>query len=137
MKKNVPIIATGTAIAGINVDLKSCRNMNTTRNTSTNAISNVSTTCSIESSRNSFALYMLKYTIPFGNDFDAFCNALSASVRISFAFEPAVWNIAIPIPGFPSMRVLALYANAPNSTRATSFNLTTEPSGADFKIIFS
>ncbi|MCY1540971.1 hypothetical protein D9M68_766420 [compost metagenome] len=32
-KKNVPIIATGTAIAGIRVDLKSCKNKNTTMNT--------------------------------------------------------------------------------------------------------
>ena len=33
MKKNVPMIATGTAIAGISVERKSCRKMNTTINT--------------------------------------------------------------------------------------------------------
>jgi hypothetical protein len=36
-KKKVPTIETGTAIAGIRVDLKSCKKMNTTRNTKTKA----------------------------------------------------------------------------------------------------
>jgi hypothetical protein len=41
MKKNVPKMATGTAIAGISVDLKSCKKINTTINTNAKASSNV------------------------------------------------------------------------------------------------
>ncbi|MNL44265.1 hypothetical protein D3C87_1668280 [compost metagenome] len=41
IKKNVPTIETGTAIAGINVDLKSCKKINTTIKTSTKASSKV------------------------------------------------------------------------------------------------
>ena len=51
-KKNVPIIETGTAIAGISVDLKSCKNKNTTRNTNINASNNVVSTFSIDALRN-------------------------------------------------------------------------------------
>jgi hypothetical protein len=54
-KKNVPTIATGTAIAGINVDLKSCRNINTTINTSIKASISVCITFSIEASKKSLA----------------------------------------------------------------------------------
>ena len=36
-KKNVPTIATGTDIAGIRVDLQSCKNMKTTINTNIKA----------------------------------------------------------------------------------------------------
>jgi hypothetical protein len=80
---------------------------------------------------------MLKYSMPFGKFFEAFCITFSADVRISFALEPAVWNKAIPIPGLPSIFVLALYANDPNSTLATSFNFTTDPSIEDLRMIFS
>ena len=51
-KKNVPIIDTGTAIAGINVDLKSCKKINTTKNTNKNASNNVLITFSIEAFKN-------------------------------------------------------------------------------------
>ena len=41
MKKKVPKIATGTAMAGIKVDLKSCKKIKTTMNTNKNASNNV------------------------------------------------------------------------------------------------
>ena len=53
-KKNVPIIDTGTAIAGINVDLKSCKKIKTTIKTNKNASIKVVITLSIEASKNSF-----------------------------------------------------------------------------------
>jgi hypothetical protein len=43
-KKKVPTIATGTAIAGISVERKSCRKIKTTIATSIKAISKVSFT---------------------------------------------------------------------------------------------
>ena len=52
-KKNVPIMATGTAIAGIRVDLISCKNTNTTINTNIKASINVWITFSIDASKNS------------------------------------------------------------------------------------
>ncbi|MNL20686.1 hypothetical protein D3C87_1419440 [compost metagenome] len=58
-KKNVPIIATGTAIAGIIVDLKSCRNKKTTINTNIKASIKVDFTCPVASSRRSFVLIKL------------------------------------------------------------------------------
>ncbi|MNQ72741.1 hypothetical protein D3C85_874530 [compost metagenome] len=55
-KKKVPIIATGTLIAGIRVERKSCKKINTTRNTRINASINVWITFSIDASRKSFTL---------------------------------------------------------------------------------
>ena len=51
-KKNVPIIDTGTAIAGIKVERKSCKKRNTTKNTSTNASKSVVITFSIDAFKN-------------------------------------------------------------------------------------
>ncbi|MNL47048.1 hypothetical protein D3C87_1698140 [compost metagenome] len=48
MKKKVPTIATGTAMAGISVDLKSCKNRNTTKNTSIKASIKVCLTWSMD-----------------------------------------------------------------------------------------
>ncbi|MNL52442.1 hypothetical protein D3C87_1756220 [compost metagenome] len=48
IKKKVPKIATGTAIAGISVDLKSWRKINTTMNTSIKASIKVCCTCSMD-----------------------------------------------------------------------------------------
>ena len=52
MKKKVPTSDTGTAIAGISVERKSWRKMNTTRNTSRNASMRVRSTDDMEASRN-------------------------------------------------------------------------------------
>ncbi len=51
-KKKVPIIDTGTAIAGINVERKSCKKRNTTRNTNRKASNKVVTTLSIDAVKN-------------------------------------------------------------------------------------
>jgi hypothetical protein len=55
-KKKVPIIATGTEIAGIRVERKSCRKRYTTRNTSIKASRRVLIIFSIDASRNLLAL---------------------------------------------------------------------------------
>ncbi|MCY1523867.1 hypothetical protein D9M68_587780 [compost metagenome] len=55
-KKNVPTMATGTLIAGMRVDLKSCKKINTTKNTRIKASIRVCSTFSIEASRKSFTL---------------------------------------------------------------------------------
>src|SRR5690606_14663017 len=52
-KKNVPIMETGTAIAGIKVERTSCKNKNTTINTKANASSRVIITLSIDAVKNS------------------------------------------------------------------------------------
>ena len=74
-KKNVPIIETGTAMAGISVDLKSCRNINTTKKTNRNASPSVVNTFEMEASRNSLLSKFTIYFIPLGN-----------SASISFIF---------------------------------------------------
>ena len=53
-KKNVPIIDTGTAMAGIKVDLKSCKKMNTTINTNKKASIKVLFTLSTDAVKNLF-----------------------------------------------------------------------------------
>ena len=52
IKKKVPIKETGTAIAGIKVDLQSPKNINTTKLTNKKASINVCITFSIEASKN-------------------------------------------------------------------------------------
>src|SRR5690554_7891478 len=52
-KKNVPIIETGTAMAGINVERKSCRKMKTTKKTNRKASIKVVKTLLMEASKNS------------------------------------------------------------------------------------
>ena len=51
IKKNVPTNETGTAIAGIKVERKSCKNIYTTINTSMKASSSVYSTDCMEASR--------------------------------------------------------------------------------------
>ena len=54
-KKKVPMMATGTAMAGIRVARKFCRNRNTTRKTRMKASIRVCTTFSMDASRKSLA----------------------------------------------------------------------------------
>lgn len=70
-KKKVPIMETGTAIAGIRVDLKSCKNKNTTINTSINASKRVASTLSIEAVRNSLVSKFTMYLTPSGKSFSS------------------------------------------------------------------
>ncbi len=92
-KKKVPTIATGTAIAGIMVERKSCKNKNTTINTNIKASINVDRTCAVLSSKRSLVLVNLNILMPGGNDFDAISICLSIPISISFALEPDVCEI--------------------------------------------
>ena len=59
MPKNVPMMDTGTASAGMSVARQLCRKMNTTRNTSTIASTSVCTTSSMEASTNGVVSYTI------------------------------------------------------------------------------
>ena len=70
---------TGTAIAGIKVDLKSCKKRKTTKKTRTKASNKVVITLEIEASKNSFVSKLILYPIPSGRLF-------SVSARSTFIF---------------------------------------------------
>src|SRR5690606_9272412 len=89
-KKKVPIIATGTAIAGISVDLKSWRNIKTTKNTRIKASISVVTTLLIEASRKSLALIKVTYLIPSGKDWEASSRTVKLPSITVCALDPAV-----------------------------------------------
>ena len=64
--KKVPIKATGIAIAGMSVERKSCKKMNTTKNTSTKASNKVFITSCIEAKRKSLVSNNISYVTPGG-----------------------------------------------------------------------
>ena len=65
-KKKAPIRATGTAIIGMSVDRKSCKNTYTTRNTSSSVMNRVLTTSAIDAKRKSVTSYITTYFMPGG-----------------------------------------------------------------------
>src|SRR5690554_1937871 len=89
-KKKVPIIATGIAIAGINVDRISCKKIKTTKNTKIKASIKVLTTFEMEASKNSLALTRLVYFIPLGKDLEASSKISKVPSITSWALDPAV-----------------------------------------------
>ena len=91
IQKKVPMIETGTAIAGIKVERKSCKKMNTTMNTRMKASISVPFTWAMASSRKPLVLKLTRYSSPNGKDFSAFSITFRISVWISFALEPGVW----------------------------------------------
>ncbi|MNR26081.1 hypothetical protein D3C85_1432710 [compost metagenome] len=93
-KKNVATIATGTAIAGMIVERKSCKNKNTTMKTRINASINVDFTCFVLSSKRSFVLISELNLIPGGKVFAAFSTSFFTPISIAFAFDPEVCIIA-------------------------------------------
>jgi len=70
-KKKVPIMETGTAIAGIIVDLTSCKKIKTTTNTNRNASTKDLVTLSIEAVKNSLVSYGIYTSIPSGKSFSS------------------------------------------------------------------
>ena len=66
-----------------------------------NASTRVCNTWSIEASRNSFELNMTVVDTPLGRSLENFVSKCCASVRMSFALEPATWNTATPEVGLP------------------------------------
>ena len=88
--KNVPINATGIAIAGINVERISCKKIYTTINTRINASIKVLTTSCIEANKKSLAFCAIFIAKPSGKDFSAFAKTTSKSEIVSVALVPAI-----------------------------------------------
>ena len=128
MKKNVPISATGMAMAGMSVERRSCRKMYTTINTSMNASIRVFITSSIEAYKKSLAFCAIFICMPSGKPFSASASTLLISSIISVAFVPAIWNAIQETPVFPLTLLVKSYVSRPNSTRAISLSLRTCPS---------
>ena len=105
-KKKVPRIATGTDIAGINVERQSCKKIKTTINTNKKASIRVWITFVIDSLRKSFALIKVVYLTPLGKLTSALSNTASELSITSCAFDPAVCAMAIATDWFPLVKVL-------------------------------
>ena len=88
--KKVPINATGIAMAGIKVERKSCKKMNTTRKTRMNASIKVFNTSWMDANKKSFAFNRILYSTPGGKSLEDSFNRASMFWIISVAFEPAV-----------------------------------------------
>src|SRR5690606_15486764 len=89
-KKNVPIIATGTEIAGINVERQSCKKTNTTINTKIKASISVMITFEMDSSKKSLALTKVVNFTPSGKFLADSSNTFKHPSITSCAFEPEV-----------------------------------------------
>src|ERR1700744_5658370 len=102
-KKKVPTIATGTAMAGIRVERRSWRKMNTTIDTRIKASIRVSTTLRIETSRNWLAVKIMFMETPGGKCRAAVARVFSHSLIMACALDPAAWNTAQTIEGLLSV----------------------------------
>ena len=89
--KKVAINATGMAIAGINVERKSCKNTYTTINTKIKASINVLITSWIDANKKSLAFCAILIFNPAGNDSCALAKVASRSEIVWVAFVPAIW----------------------------------------------
>ena len=90
--KNVAINATGIAIAGINVERKSCKKIYTTMNTRIKASIKVLITSWIEANKKSLALCAILICKPEGNFSEYPSNSVSRSLMVWVALLPAIWN---------------------------------------------
>ena len=90
--KNVAINATGIAIAGINVERKSCKKIYTTMNTRIKASIKVLITSWIEANKKSLALCAILIFRPVGNFSEYPSNSVSRSLMVWVALLPAIWN---------------------------------------------
>ena len=103
-KKNiVPTSDTGTAIIGISVERKSCKNMNTTMNTSTSASKRVFNTSCCDALINSVTSCMNTSSMPGGKLPLSFAAVSLTSFAICVALEPARCVTIIISPGLPSI----------------------------------
>ncbi len=89
--KKVPIKATGIAIAGINVERKSCKNTYTTINTNTNASNKVLITSWIEANKKSLAFMEIFTFIPGGIVNWVSSSKVSMLLIVSVALVPGIW----------------------------------------------
>jgi len=96
MMAKVPSNTTGTAIVGIKVARKFCKNSNMTKNTNTTASINVLTTSSMDIRIKALVSTAFAISKPAGNDSDSCANFLSTPACVSNEFAPEASVIAIP-----------------------------------------
>ncbi|KGD55022.1 hypothetical protein DP49_6593 [Burkholderia pseudomallei] len=128
MIANVPSSTTGTAIVGMIVARRFCRNRYITRNTRTIPSSSVFTTSSIDRRTNGVVSYGYLTTRPCGK----YADISSIFARTAFAVASAFALVASWMPsaavGWPLYFVSKLYVSPPRPICATSFSRTCEPS---------
>src|SRR5258706_16167456 len=98
---NVPSSTTGTAIVGISVARRFCRNRYMTRNTSTIPSSSVLTTSSIDRRTNGVVSYGYFTTRPCGKYFDSSSTFARTLLAVASAFAPVASWIPKPAVGAP------------------------------------
>ncbi len=92
---------TGTAMAGISVERKSCKKTKTTKNTSRNASINVIKTLSMDAVRNKLESIGIEILIPLGKLFVIPSKETLMFLIISWAFDPLVCKTPINTAGWP------------------------------------
>ena len=126
--QNVPSRATGMTRVGMMVARKFCRNTSITRNTRITASIRVLTTSSIEIFTNVVVSYGENQVTP-GGKLGCSSSILARTASATFsALAPGSSWIANAPTGLPLNWVSKPKFCAPNSTRATSFRRTVEPS---------
>mgnify|MGYP001153565462 CR=1 FL=1 len=97
----VPSSTIGTAMVGISVARKLCRNRNITRKTSTIASSSVLTTPSIATRTKGVVSKGTTASSPGGKKFFSSARRCSTPRAVSSAFAPEVSDTATPVAGLP------------------------------------
>ena len=124
-------------MAGISVERKSCRKINTTMNTRINASIKVLITSWIEAKRKSFTLCATLMSMPSGKSFLHSSRRAVTSLTICVALEPAICITIHDTALWPFTLPVNEYVVRPSSTRATSFTRTSVPSGLERITMFS
>ena len=132
----VPSSTTGTAMAGMSVARRFCRNRNITSTTSKIASPRATTTSLIEARTNGVESELMNDVNPLGKKgWSSASLALTAS-DTEVALAPSASTMPMPAPGLPFRREVMERLSAPSSTRATSLISTAEPSGATLSKMF-
>ena len=103
---NVPSSTIGTAIVGISVARKFCRNRYITRNTSTTASTSVVTTPWIDTRTNGVVSNGTMAFMPAGKKGRSSSSASSTATDVCSALAPVASEIAMPLAGCPLKRLM-------------------------------
>ena len=101
----MPSSTIGTAIVGINVARKFCRNRYITRNTSTTASSSVVTTPWIDTRTNGVVSNGTMAFIPAGKNGRSSSSASWTATDVCSALAPVASEMAMPLAGCPLKRL--------------------------------
>ncbi len=102
---NVPSSTTGTAIVGISVARRFCRNRYMTRNTSIIASASVLTTSVIEARTNGVVSNGTTASMPAGKNGCSWSSAASTAFAVASALAPVASETAMPAAGWPLKRL--------------------------------